>query len=169
MRVIVTHSERNRLLRQKPERLAAWVNQGAYLQMTGQSLQGFVGSEAKKFAELLMEKGRVHFLASDAHDVQRRPPRLDQAWKLVSDKYGAEYAEALLKSPPQAVIDGYEIEAGLLEPPEKRRKWLGIFSYQSIGGPAGGGNTCAADVRLEQCKAAHRQRETNEIRRKRGT
>ena len=91
MRVIVTHSERNRLLRQKPERLAAWVNQGAYLQMTGQSLQGFVGSEAKKFAELLMEKGRVHFLASDAHDVQRRPPRLDQAWKLVSDKYGAGY------------------------------------------------------------------------------
>ena len=127
MRVIVTHPERNWLLRQKPERLEAWVNQGAYLQVTGQSLQGFFGSEAKKFAELLMEKGWVHFLASDAHDVQRRTPRLDLTWKLVSDKYGAEYAEALLKTHPQAVIDGYKIEAGPLDPPEKRRKWLGIF------------------------------------------
>ncbi len=127
MRVIVTHPERNWLLRQKPERLEAWVHQGAFLQVTGQSLLGFFGAEVRKFSEGLIEKGWVHFLASDAHDTQRRTPRLDQTWKHVSDKYGTEYAEALLKIHPQAVIDGYKIESGPLDPPEKRRKWLGIF------------------------------------------
>ncbi|MCX6588646.1 MAG: exopolysaccharide biosynthesis protein [Acidobacteria bacterium] len=127
MRVIVTHPERNWLLRQKPERLEAWVHQGAFLQVTGQSLLGFFGSDVRKFSESLIEKGWVHFLASDAHDTKRRPPVLDQTWKRVSDRYGADYAEALLKIHPQAVIDGYKIESGPLDPPEKRRKWLGLF------------------------------------------
>lgn len=127
MRVIVTHPERNWLLRQKPERLEAWVNRGAFLQVTGQSLLGFFGTEARKFGEFLVEQGWVHFLASDAHDAQRRTPRLDLTWKHVSDKYGVEYAEALLKSHPQAVVDGFQIESGPLDPPEKRRKWLGLF------------------------------------------
>ncbi len=127
MRVIVTHPERNWLLRQKPERLEEWVHQGAFLQVTGQSLLGFFGPEVRKFAERLVEKGWVHFLASDAHDTQRRTPRLDQTWKHVEEKYGAEYAEALLKTHPQAVIEGREIDRGPIEPPEKRRKWWGVF------------------------------------------
>lgn len=127
MRIIVSHPERNHLLRQKLDRLENWVNSGRYLQVTGQSLEGFFGGDARKFATLLVEKGWAHFIASDAHDDMRRTPNLDSVFKLVTEKYSEEYAEALLKIHPQAVIDGFRIEAGVLEPPEKAKKWLGLF------------------------------------------
>ncbi len=74
LRIIVTYPERNWLLCQKPERLEAWVHQGAFLQVTGQSLLGFFGSAVRKFAEFLLGKGWAHLLASDARDTKHRPP-----------------------------------------------------------------------------------------------
>jgi protein-tyrosine phosphatase len=124
MGIIVTHPERNWLLRKDVERLQRWVEQGAYLQVTGHSLEGVFGGDARKFSEELMERGLVHFLASDAHDVKIRNPRLDGVRKLVAEKYGDEYAEALLEMHPRAVVEGRGIDPGPLPAPEKRRRWF---------------------------------------------
>lgn len=124
MGVIVTHPERNWLLRKDMDRLQRWVDGGAYLQVTGGSLLGVFGSDAKKFSEELMARGLVHFLASDAHDLDRRSPRLDQVQVYVGERYGEEYAEALLTTHPQAVIEGRALHPGALEPPEKGRRWF---------------------------------------------
>ena len=124
MGVIVTHPERNWLLRKDIERLQRWVDAGAYLQVTGGSLLGTFGSDARKFSEELMARGLVHFLASDAHDLERRSTRLDQVRVLVSERYGDDYAEALLKTHPQAVIEGRALHPGALEPPSKSRSWF---------------------------------------------
>lgn len=123
MRVIVTHPERNRLLRYDVERLRRWVETGACLQVTGGSLLGVFGSEARKFAEELMEQGLVHFLASDAHDLDRRPTRLDHVRDHVAERYGQEYADALLTDHPRAVIEGRSIDTGPLAPPSPARRW----------------------------------------------
>jgi protein-tyrosine phosphatase len=124
MGVIVTHPERNWLLRKDIDRLGRWVNEGAYMQVTGGSLLGVFGADARKFAEELMARGLVHFLASDAHDLDRRSPRLDHVRAHVADRYGEEYAEALLRTHPQAVIEGRALHAGALEPPEPARRWF---------------------------------------------
>ncbi len=123
MGVIVTHPERNWLIRKDMDRLRRWVDGGAYLQVTGGSLLGTFGSDARKFSEELMAKGMVHFLASDAHDLDRRSTRLDHVREYVSERYGFEYAEALLDTHPRAVIEGRALHPGVLEAPEPARRW----------------------------------------------
>jgi protein-tyrosine phosphatase len=46
----------------------------------------------------------VHFLATDAHDLERRPPRLSEARKALARTYGEETANALVERNPGAVI-----------------------------------------------------------------
>jgi protein-tyrosine phosphatase len=103
---IITHPERNFLLHRRMESLKSWVEDGCLVQVTGQSLLGRFGSEAKQAARQLMDRGLVHFIASDAHDARDRTPRLDQAYKHVARRYGRERAELLFVSNPQAVLCG---------------------------------------------------------------
>lgn len=127
MGVIVTHPERNWLLRKDIARLERWVEEGAFLQVTGGSLLGIFGTDARKFSEELMERGLVHFLASDAHDLDRRSTRLDHVRALVGERYGVEYADALLDTHPRAVIEGRALHAGALERPERKKRWFEIW------------------------------------------
>jgi protein-tyrosine phosphatase len=124
MGIIVTHPERNWLLRKDLDRVERWVHGGAFLQVTGGSLLGTFGSDARKYAEQLMERGLVHFLASDAHDLDRRPTRLDGVRKHVDERYGSDYAEVLLETHPRAVIEGRALHPGPLEPPESGGRWF---------------------------------------------
>lgn len=124
MGIIVTHPERNWLLRKDIDRLQRWVDGGAFMQVTGGSLLGVFGTDARKFSEELMERGLVHFLASDAHDLDRRSPRLDTVRTHVAKRYGDEYAEALLETHPRAVIEGRALHPGALEPPAPSKSWF---------------------------------------------
>jgi protein-tyrosine phosphatase len=78
LRPIVTHPERNQLLRCRLPELEAWVSQGVHLQVTAQSLMGRFGKTASKFAHELMARGLVHFLASDAHDTKWRTTAMNE-------------------------------------------------------------------------------------------
>ena len=64
LRPIITHPERNPLIRAKPERLYRWLRQGCYAQVTGQSLLGKFGKAAQEVAEEWIGMNVVHFLAS---------------------------------------------------------------------------------------------------------
>ena len=48
----------------------------------------------------------VHFFASDAHDVKRRPPLLSRCYRKVAKEKGEEIADLLLQKNPEAVING---------------------------------------------------------------
>ncbi|HEU0119368.1 MAG TPA: CpsB/CapC family capsule biosynthesis tyrosine phosphatase [Bryobacteraceae bacterium] len=124
MGIIVTHPERNWLLRRDIERLRRWVEGGAYLQVTGGSLFGTFGTDARRFSEALMAGGLVHFLASDAHDLDLRATRLDKVRDHVADRYGEGYAEALLTTHPLAVIEGRALPPGVLAPPSRSKRWF---------------------------------------------
>lgn len=113
LRIIVSHPERNPLLRQRPSLLQQWVEQGRLLQVTASALTGLWGSAVKKFALRLLAEGQVHFIASDAHGARGRPPRLDEARRLVEKSYGEEYARQLFETNPRAVVEDED-----LDPPE---------------------------------------------------
>lgn len=119
---IVTHPERNYLLHSRLAELEQWVEDGALVQVTAQSLFGRFGAEPRAFARKLIERGLAHFVASDAHDAEDRPPRLDEAYRFVARQYGEPRAELLFKDNPQAAIDGAPL------PPQPgpvpvRKKW----------------------------------------------
>src|SRR2546430_6455414 len=54
MTPIITHPERNMLLQKQIEKLEEWVANGCLLQVTGGSLLGRFGKQAKSFADLLL-------------------------------------------------------------------------------------------------------------------
>ncbi len=131
LKPIITHPERNPLLQRKPDLLAEWVSAGCLVQITAQSYTGGFGSQARKFSERWLDAGLVHFFASDAHDVKRRPPVLSRCYRKVADAKGEEIADLLLQKNPEAVINGGPL------PPQpdwsegrddgKKRSWLSFL------------------------------------------
>jgi len=132
---IVTHPERNPLIRTQPDRLYRWLRQGCYAQITAQSLFGRFGRAAQEIAEQWLDAGAVHFLASDAHDVTSRPPRLKEAFEHVAKNQGEKVARALLVDNPLAAFEGRSLpyvpaladDAGIENPgpvaPRRRKRF----------------------------------------------
>lgn len=106
LRPIVTHPERNPLIRAQPERLFRWLRQGCYVQVTAQSLLGKFGRPAQEMAEEWLDVGAIHFLASDAHNVTSRPLRLKECFDYVAGLRGEDVARALLIANPMAAFEG---------------------------------------------------------------
>lgn len=106
LKLIVTHPERNPLVRASRERLRGWIEAGCYVQITGQSLTGRFGPAAERAALEYLDRGWAHFVASDAHNVGRRPPRLRQAYDLVAARRGPQAARALFHDNPLAALRG---------------------------------------------------------------
>ncbi|HTZ74851.1 MAG TPA: CpsB/CapC family capsule biosynthesis tyrosine phosphatase [Candidatus Aquilonibacter sp.] len=103
---IITHPERNPLIRTKPERLFQWLRQGCYAQVTAQSIAGKFGRTAQEAAERWLGAGVFHFIASDAHNVTSRPLRLKETYESVTQNYGEDLAHALLVANPHAAFEG---------------------------------------------------------------
>lgn len=106
LRPIITHPERNPLIRAQPERLYQWLRQGCYAQVTAQSLLGRFGESAQEMAGVWLDAGAVHFLASDAHNLTSRPLRLKEAFDQVAQTRGEDVARALLVENPLAAFEG---------------------------------------------------------------
>jgi len=102
---IITHPERNPILRESPQRVLEWAEQGCVIQVTGSALTGFWGERTRRAAHWLLEHDAVHVLATDAHDTEKRVPVLSTARDAVAEVYGNEVAEALVKGNPQAIIE----------------------------------------------------------------
>jgi protein-tyrosine phosphatase len=103
---IITHPERNLTLQRKPERMNEWLEQGCLVQVTANSLTGRFGRRAQEMGIQLIEQGIVHFLATDAHDLESRPPILSKARNIIADKFGADTAERLCVTNPLAAFEG---------------------------------------------------------------
>ena len=124
---VITHPERNPVLRSKPQRLAEWVNQGCFVQVTAHSLLGKFGQSAQIAAEKWLEEDAIHFIASDAHNLKSRPLQLKEAFELVARKRGKPVAEALFRENPLAAFEGQplpyvpEPKEAAAEPPPKKK------------------------------------------------
>lgn len=77
-RVLVAHPERCPAFHRDSAGLAALVGEGALTSITAGSLTGRFGSQVRRVALRLVTEGLVHNVASDTHDVQRRPPSMGQ-------------------------------------------------------------------------------------------
>lgn len=101
---IITHPERNPILRESPQRVVEWAEQGCVVQMTGSALTGFWGDRTRRAALWLLEHQAVHVLATDAHDLEKRVPVLSTARDAAAAICGENVAEALVEGNPRAII-----------------------------------------------------------------
>jgi len=130
LRPVITHPERNGILRAQPERLLRWVSLGCYAQITAGSLTGVFGQGPKEDAWSWIGRGLVHFVASDAHNTARRPLKLRFAYEAVAERCGEEKARALLLENPLAAFEGRplpHVPEVSVDPPLARRKRFIFF------------------------------------------
>ena len=102
---IITHPERNPILRENLQRVLEWAEQGCVVQITGSALTGFWGDRTYRAALRLLEHQAVHVMATDAHDMEKRVPILSTARDAASEIVGEEVAQALVEDNPQAIIN----------------------------------------------------------------
>jgi protein-tyrosine phosphatase len=103
---VITHPERNGILRTQPDRLLQWVRVGCYVQVTAGSLSGVFGRRAQDDAWNWIGQGLIHFVSSDAHNTARRPLKLRFAYDAVAERFGPEKADALFLANPRAAFEG---------------------------------------------------------------
>ena len=104
MTAIITHPERNPILRENLERVVEWAEQGCVIQVTGSALTGFWGERVRRAAHWLLEHDAVHVLATDAHDLEKRIPVLSTAREAAAKLCGEEVSAALVEGNPGAII-----------------------------------------------------------------
>jgi protein-tyrosine phosphatase len=102
---VITHPERNPILRESPQRVVEWAEQGCVIQMTGSALTGFWGERVRRVARWLLEHNSVHVLSTDAHDTEKRIPVLSTARDAAAEIAGNEVAQALVEDNPRAIIN----------------------------------------------------------------
>jgi protein-tyrosine phosphatase len=103
---IMTHPERHKYLAGAVDRIASWVDAGAAVQITAGSLLGDFGGTANQEAWRLVHAGLVSIIATDAHDAERRPPRLTAAFDALVAEIGADRARAMCLDNPLRVFRG---------------------------------------------------------------
>ena len=103
---VITHPERNAILRQAPQRVIEFVDLGCAVQITANALTGFWGERVARVARWLLEHEAVHAIASDAHDAKHRPPILSEARDAAAQICGSDIAQALVQHNPRAMLAG---------------------------------------------------------------
>ena len=116
---VITHPERNNLLMKRVNDMVQWIRFGCLIQVTAQSFTGRFGKSAEENARRLMRQNMVHFLASDAHDTEWRPPDMRGPYQLVSSEYGNDVAERLFTTHPRMTLTGQYLES---EDPDDEQK-----------------------------------------------
>ena len=103
---IFAHPELTPALACQPEVIARLVEVGALLQVTAASAAGELGRAPREQVSELLDAGLVHFVASDAHRPDWRPPGLSRARTEIARRWGEPLAHKLTLDHPLAVIEG---------------------------------------------------------------
>lgn len=101
---VVAHPEFIPWLAGDLELAARLVELGARMQLTAMSVTGDFGKGPQADTHALLEAGLAHFVASDCHGTQRRPPGLRRAYQMIAGRWGAETAKRLVSDNPRAVV-----------------------------------------------------------------
>ena len=107
---VIAHPERHLILQKNLAQLQKLVNHGALCQLTALSITGHLGPFVRKSAELMIENGLAHVIATDAHADDIRISALVSAVAAAAEILG-DYSKAqnMVTSIPEAIIAGEDV------------------------------------------------------------
>jgi protein-tyrosine phosphatase len=115
---ILAHPERNLEIQRYPWIAADFVGDGVLTQVTAMSVAGQFGMAAKICADNLLRHNCVHFLATDTHRPEKRPPVLSRGRDAAAAIIGTDAARVLVEDNPLAVVSGQPIVSPAVIPYE---------------------------------------------------
>lgn len=101
---IVAHVERIGCLRKKPRLCEELQYEGAWIQCNSQAVLGREGLGAKLFTAKLIKHQWIDLIASDAHNRDKRPNSLPEAYEYVVSRYGERCARVLMEENPAQIL-----------------------------------------------------------------
>ena len=101
---ILTHPERLKWVEEKYDLIERMAARGVWMQITSGSLSGRFGRRPKYWAERMIGEGRVHILASDAHDTVKRPPDLAEGRLAAERLVGTAEAAQMTVGRPRDIV-----------------------------------------------------------------
>jgi protein-tyrosine phosphatase len=115
---VLAHPERNDAVQEDPGRLEPLVRSGVLVQLTAASVDGRFGRRAARTAQVLLERGLAHLVASDAHAPSIRAVGMSAAAEALG---GGALARWLTVDVPRAIVDGTMVPARPTD--QRRRAW----------------------------------------------
>ncbi len=103
IRPLIAHPERNKTIMANPDKVSEFTEAGCWLQLTAGSLSGRFGPQAEQAAFALIDAGWNCLAATDAHNLNNRPPRLAEAKQALSTRYGDVVAQAMVYDKPAKI------------------------------------------------------------------
>jgi protein-tyrosine phosphatase len=100
---IIAHVERYHTI--KTRQMKILIRMGCILQLNAVAL---LNKKTRKKALRYIKKGYIDVIGSDCHDMQKRPPNMSEALKLIEKKLGAPYCERL-KDQSKDIVNGIEL------------------------------------------------------------
>ncbi|MBD5540684.1 MAG: hypothetical protein HDR00_05740 [Lachnospiraceae bacterium] len=101
---IVAHVERYKAIIEDKSRIREITEMGSYIQINASGVMGMSGRKIKAFCKEILSEGLVHFIGTDAHDMNNRAPRLKKCADYIEKKFGAAYAKRLFIDNPQKML-----------------------------------------------------------------
>ncbi|QYA48293.1 tyrosine-protein phosphatase [Nosocomiicoccus ampullae] len=123
---IIAHPERNKAIANDLKLLYELVNNGALAQLTTVSLNGGLGKKLQQVSLQMIEHNLVHFIASDAHNVETRPFIMESLFNNKKLKPYHEEMNHMIKN-AELLLKNEKIYINQPEEPTQRKKFLGIF------------------------------------------
>lgn len=103
---VVAHPERYEAIQRDPLVLDRWFRRGYVLQLNKGSALGAFGSRVRQTADLILQAGLAHVIASDAHSARHRTPHMGPLRAWMEDHLDPGYARILLEENPSRLIRG---------------------------------------------------------------
>lgn len=106
---IIAHMERYEAFNKHPDFVETILRMGAYYQVNAGSITGDAGWALKRFTRNMLKRGMIQFVATDAHDLQKRQPNFSAAAAWIEKKLGESELREYLYENPMKILENKAI------------------------------------------------------------
>lgn len=109
---VLAHVERYQTVHHRPEGLGELLDLGCVAQLNLGSPNGSHGLRHHGLRHILLSRGLVQIIATDAHDAELRPPRLGEAGEALGNQFNADELATWTRDNPSDVLDNKPLRRG---------------------------------------------------------
>lgn len=101
---LIAHPERYDYFTNDYAVLGEYIARGAWAQVTAAAIAGDQGNRRQKWCFRAIELDLIHIVATDAHNIQNRSPRMQAAMQVILERFGEDMLRKLFYENPEKLL-----------------------------------------------------------------